>query len=213
MGTIRKGALGGFSGKAGSIVGSSWRDINYIKGLPKLSKKPKSQKQLEQQAKFATAVRFLLPLKNLMNISYGQVKSGRATGFNMALKQVLDFAITGNYPDYEVDFPKAMLASGSLGTPSDIVLSIEELNLEVSCSPRFDKMNRFITDELTVIVFDPISRDFVIGPEDVLRTAGTTVVEIPSEWSGREVHVYMYYIALNGKDVSNSIYAGSVNVP
>ncbi|HEY1062182.1 MAG TPA: DUF6266 family protein [Daejeonella sp.] len=210
MGTIRKGALGGFSGKAGSIIGSSWRDINYIKGLPKLSNKPKSTKQLEQQAKFATAIRFLLPVKSLMNLTYGQVKTGRATGFNMALKQVLDEAITGTYPDYEIDFPKAMLAKGQLGTATDVALLVEDLNLTVSWSPRFDKLNRFITDEMTVLVFDPVSRDFVIGPEEVLRTAGTTVVEIPPEWAGSTVHVYMFYIGLNGKDVSNSIYAGTV---
>jgi len=212
MGTIRKGALGGFSGKAGSIVGSSWRDINYIKGLPKLSNKPKTVKQLEQQGKFAIAIRFLLPVKSLMNVTYGQIKSGRATGFNMAMKQVLDNAITGTYPEYEIDFPNAQLAKGNLGTPSDLVLLAEDLNLTVSWSPRFDKLNRFITDEMTVLVFDPVSRDFVIGPADVLRTAGTTVVEIPSEWSGRTVHVYMFYIALNGKDVSNSIHAGTVDI-
>ena len=41
MGTIRKGTLGGFYVKAESIVGSSCRDISYIKGLSKLSNKPK----------------------------------------------------------------------------------------------------------------------------------------------------------------------------
>lgn len=212
MGTIRKGALGGFSGKAGSIVGSSWRDISYIKGLPKLSNKPKSIKQLEQQARFAAAVRFLLPVKSLMNVTYGQVKSGRATGFNMALKQVLDHAITGTYPDYEIDFPNVYLAKGNLGTPSDVVLEVTDLNLTVSWSPRFDKLNRFITDEMTVLVFDPISRDFVIGPEGILRTEETTEVEIPSEWSGRTVHVYLFYIGVNGKDVSNSLYAGTAEI-
>jgi len=56
MGTIRNGGNGAFSGKAGSFIGSSWRDINYIEGLSKLSTKPKCEKQLEQQAKFAMAI-------------------------------------------------------------------------------------------------------------------------------------------------------------
>lgn len=86
MGTIRQGALGGFSGKAGSIIGSSWRDINYIKGLPKLSNKPKSEKQLEQQAKFALAVKFLLPVKSLMNVGFGQMRTGKGT--NRAVRPV-----------------------------------------------------------------------------------------------------------------------------
>jgi len=35
-GTIRQKALRGLSGKAGSIIGSSWTDIGYIKGQPKI---------------------------------------------------------------------------------------------------------------------------------------------------------------------------------
>jgi hypothetical protein len=31
MGTIRNGGNGAFSGKAGSFIGSSWRDINLTR--------------------------------------------------------------------------------------------------------------------------------------------------------------------------------------
>ncbi len=209
MGTIRQGALGGFSGKAGSIIGSSWRDINYIKGLPKLSNKPKSEKQLEQQAKFALAVKFLQPIKSMMNIGFGQVKTGKATGFNMALKQLLDSAITGIYPNYEIDLPNVLMAKGSLGVPTDIVIVPDVLSLQVSCSTRSDKLNRYISDELNILVYDPISGDFVIGPEDIIRTMGQADVTIPSEWIGRTVHIYLFYISIDGKAVSNSVYAGT----
>ena len=55
MGIIRQGANGGYSGKVGSTVGSSWKGIDYIKALPKKSSKPATQAQLEQQAKFKLA--------------------------------------------------------------------------------------------------------------------------------------------------------------
>ncbi len=209
MGTIRQGANGGFSGKAGSIIGSSWRDINYIKGLPKLSNKPKSEKQLEQQAKFALAVKFLQPVKSLMNVGFGQMRTGKATGFNMALKQLLDSAIIGTYPDYEIDLPNVFLAKGSLGDPTDIVIVTNALSLDISWSTRFDKLNRYISDEMNILVHDPLSGDFVTGPDGVLRTTGQANVEIPSEWIGRTVHIYMFYISLDGKSTSNSVYAGT----
>ena len=63
MGRIIKGVNGGFSGKAGNVVGSSWKSIDYIKGRSKTSNKPASQRQLKQQAKFALAVRFLGQLR------------------------------------------------------------------------------------------------------------------------------------------------------
>jgi hypothetical protein len=70
MGTIKQGANGGFSGKAGSVIGSSCSNISYIKGLLKLSNKPKSEMQLEQQARFAMAIRFLLPIKDYITKAY-----------------------------------------------------------------------------------------------------------------------------------------------
>ncbi|WP_411274424.1 DUF6266 family protein, partial [Daejeonella sp.] len=91
---------GAFSGKAGSFIGSNWRDINYIKGILRISNKPKTQKQLEQQAKFALAVRFLRPVKLQVEAGFSKIKQGHTTSYNLALKQILVNAITGTYPDY-----------------------------------------------------------------------------------------------------------------
>lgn len=32
MGTIKQGILGGFSGKVGTVAGSSWKGISYMRG-------------------------------------------------------------------------------------------------------------------------------------------------------------------------------------
>jgi len=34
MATLKNGPNEGFSGKVGSVVGSSWKGIDYIRGLP-----------------------------------------------------------------------------------------------------------------------------------------------------------------------------------
>ena len=132
MGTIRKGANGGFSGKAGSIVGSSWRDIDYIRGLPKLSKKPKSEKQIEQQAKFALAIDVLLPVKKQIDTGFGNIKQGRTTSYNLALKHMLDYAIIGTYPALEIDYSQIAFAQGRLSGVSGVVLLAKPGNIRVS---------------------------------------------------------------------------------
>lgn len=48
MGRIKKGILGGFSGKVDSVVGASWRGIDYMRSLPRTSDKPATVAQLEQ---------------------------------------------------------------------------------------------------------------------------------------------------------------------
>ena len=209
MGIIRNGANGGFSGKAGSIIGSSWKDINYIKGLPKLSKKAKTLKQLEQQAKFATAVKFLQPVKDLLNVGFGNYKQGRASGYNMAVKHVLENAITGAYPDYAIDYSKALFAKGGVAAPVGPALIAEAENLILFWSPDINPYNGFLDDELTVLIFDTINNIYLSGPLGVLRPEGEMTIPIPPAYLGNTVHVYMFFMSRVGK-VSNSVYAGQV---
>jgi len=52
MGKIKQGILGGFKGKVGTVIGSSWNGIAYMKGLPQSQKDPKTAAQLAQRAFF-----------------------------------------------------------------------------------------------------------------------------------------------------------------
>ena len=52
MGKIKQGILGGFSGKVGTVVGSYWNGIFYMKGLPQSYKKGRSSSQKMQQGYF-----------------------------------------------------------------------------------------------------------------------------------------------------------------
>lgn len=211
MGTIRQGALGGFSGKAGSIIGSSWRDISYIKGLPKLSKKPKSEKQLEQQAKFALAINVLLPAKKQLDVGFGNIRQGRTTSYNLALKHMLDYAIVGFYPDLEIDYSQIAFAQGRLSGVSGVSLLAEPENINVNWSNLIIKSNGQPSDVLTSLVYEPESNDYVIGPETD-RVAGVVDIAMPFEWVDKTVHVYLFFTSLDGRLVSNSAYGGSVTV-
>lgn len=82
MGRLNQGPNGSFSGKAGSLIGSSWKGIFYIKGLQKKSLKPRSPRQIEYQDRFAFAVKFLHPIKNILNMGFSKVNPKRATGYN-----------------------------------------------------------------------------------------------------------------------------------
>ena len=49
MGKIKQGILGGFKGKVGTVIGSSWNGIAYMKGLPQSQKDPKTPAQVAQR--------------------------------------------------------------------------------------------------------------------------------------------------------------------
>jgi hypothetical protein len=212
MGRIRNGGNGAFSGKAGSFIGSNWRDINYIKGIPKLSNKPKSDKQLEQQAKFALAVRFLLPVKRQINIGYSKVKQGRSTSFNAAVQQILNNAITGVYPAYEIDYPFVAFSHGALSEPAAVTIVPGSGNLALSWDNNVIVTSGFPDDLLTVLVYDPESNTFAMGPPNITRSLEAVTVALPAHWTGRTVHIYMYYMSQQTGEMSRTFYAGSKTV-
>ena len=52
MGKIKQGILGGFKGKVGTVIGSSWNGIAYMRGLAQSVKNPKTAGQTTQRGFF-----------------------------------------------------------------------------------------------------------------------------------------------------------------
>ena len=52
MGKIKQGILGGFRGTVGTVVGSSWNGIAYMKGKPQSVRNPRSDAQVQQRTFF-----------------------------------------------------------------------------------------------------------------------------------------------------------------
>ena len=49
MGKIKQGILGGFKGKVGTVIGSSWNGISYMKGRPQSVRNPRTDAQVQQR--------------------------------------------------------------------------------------------------------------------------------------------------------------------
>ncbi len=95
MGTFEKGYLGGFSGKVGTAVGSSWKSLNVLRSNPPSKRRGQpSDLQLQRQAKFSLITNFLTPLTDLLNQTYSKSAAARMSGFNKAFSVNSD-AIAG----------------------------------------------------------------------------------------------------------------------
>ena len=64
MGKFRNGILGGFQGKVGTVIGSTWRGEDIMRALPKKVAKRPTELQLLQRIKFKAVSEFLNPLRN-----------------------------------------------------------------------------------------------------------------------------------------------------
>ena len=92
MGKIKQGILGGFSGKVGTVVGSYWNGIFYMKGLPQSYKKSRLGNQKMQQGYFKELVTLSMSLSNEdLEFIYPKRPKGM-TRRNLLVKQLAEFA-------------------------------------------------------------------------------------------------------------------------
>ena len=88
MGKIKQGILGGFKGKVGTVIGSSWNGIAYMRGLPQSQKDPKTTAQLSQRSFFREIQRLVgqLSAEQLASL-YPSITTGK-TRRNMLVHQL-----------------------------------------------------------------------------------------------------------------------------
>ncbi|WP_051292673.1 DUF6266 family protein [Olivibacter sitiensis] len=212
MGTIRNGANGGFKGKAGSIIGSSWKGIHYIKGLYKKRSKPATEEQLMQQAKFGLVTKFLFPIKALIRIGYGQKRANTHTAMNMAVKDNIVQAVVGNYPDYALDYGRVKLSAGGLFTAGDEAMALDGRTLSISWNPLKNPVSGEDDDGVYTVVYHPGSGQFTTANVLPIRSEGSVEINLPVNWAGGAAHVWLFYGERKLKELSDTVYVGEVTI-
>ena len=112
MGRFQKGILGSFSGKIGTVVGGKVNGVNVTRSLPEVRKKPRDTKQEIQRLKFSLVTKFLRMIRLLLNISFKHAGTSNS-GYNNAFSYNVQKAITGAYPDFELNYSAARIAQGT----------------------------------------------------------------------------------------------------
>lgn len=212
MGVIRRGANGGFKGKAGSVIGSSWKSIDYIKGLYKKRTKPATEEQLMQQAKFTLLMRFLLPVAPFIRIGYGQRRTDTQTPMNVAFKDNINRTVTGSYPDYELDYGQIRIAEGySAGGAESATVADGELT--VSWDTTLNKVYKQEADDAVYIaLYHPGTDQFMTTPEPPQRADGSATIILPAHFQSGVGHVWLFTADRKDKNVSKSVYLGEVTL-
>ena len=212
MGTYSKGILGPFSGKVGTVVGSSWNGIDYMRSLPKPTNRTPTDAQLQQRVKMALAVGFLKPISPLLTQGFKRV-AVNSTAFNVATSHFVKEVISGTYPDYTIDYPKVLISRGELTGPWNALAEpTMATEVRISWSNNAGSGNAKGTDKAVLMIYNPTKNQFVYLLDGPDRSQAATTLAMPEGFSGDEVHVYMGFISLDKKIVSTSVYAGSVLV-
>lgn len=221
MGKIITGANGGFSGKAGSVIGSSWRGINYIKGLYKKSNKPATAAQNLVKEKFLLVKDFVAPLKSVFDMSLKNVGSRFETGYNKAMRLNLkgDQGIVVVDGRVQLDFPNMVLSGGaryvSLGATlqnagkGKVRVSWNAEDPGLNLNP--NNPDKIGEDGVYVVLFEPTLKQHVVSYNAACREDGELLMDVPELVTGLELYGYIFFADKAQKFASRTTYLGMVN--
>ncbi|SEL09613.1 DUF6266 family protein [Parapedobacter koreensis] len=209
MAKFINGAIGTFSGKVGSIIGSSWRSVPYMRGLSKKRTKPFTEAQLAQQQRFGLMGQFLLPLKGLLEIGLANLDDSTATLFNQAMALNLP-AVTGTYPDFGIDYAGIQFSKGGLEPLRGVTITHEGETATVSWNPVANRFSGNGDDEVYVLLYDRELNLFYTSDEIAARSAGQADIPLDADTAGHMADTWLFAVARDGSRVSNTVYGGSL---
>ena len=204
----QRGLLYPISGRIGDKIYCIRNGVSYIRNLPKKTTKAPTEKQLIHRAKFSLVMGFLFPIISILNESYRRINP-KKSGTRMAVNQIFQEALIGEYPNLEIDFCKVKLIRGSLRWPSGkmtYVAGANELDFNWSFEPMYDGT---ANDKLLVLIYSSLQNEFWYNLDvGVYRDQEFCTIPVPLNFIGHEIHVWLGYQSPNGRSFSDSVYMG-----
>ena len=211
MGKIKKGILGGFSGKVGTVVGASWKSISYMLSLPQKVKNPRTLGQRRQRGKFSIVMALLKPLTAILRIGWKNAAKNQ-TPTNAAMAHTLANAVTGTFPDFKIDYTKVLLSQGSLPSVTGTSATSTNKKINLSWDDNSGQGTAKATDKTLVAIVNPTKGETISLAEGTSRADGEQSIEVPSDWVGNKVEVYLGFASESGKEVANSVHFSEITV-
>lgn len=203
MGKISQGILGGFSGKVGTVIGSTWKSIHYMRAIATSVKDSRTEKQLIQRSKFLASINFLKTVTPFVRIGYRNY-AYRQSEFNAAMSYMLKYAVTGDGEQATIDFDKTLLAQGSLTTATDAAVQVEAGKATFTWTDNSNTGNAVATDKVMVLAYNKDKQETVYNTAAATRADGTAELVLPASWADDALAVYLAFYSEDRQRVSNS---------
>lgn len=213
MSILSQGILGGFSGKTGPVIGSSWRGKPVMRAKPVFKKnRTFSEPQLQQQEKFKLMISFLRSIDYLLNLSYKQGKDGRS-GFQEAFSENIRNAIMGEVSPFSIDYEKVKLAYGNIPVLSLVSCVAETSNMvKFSWNLMLDQGKKASeADRAIGVLYSPEDNLFLTSDFNTRRSNLELLVDAAS-FTGKTVHSWFFFLSDNESRASESRYTGVITV-
>ncbi|MGG5578620.1 DUF6266 family protein [Myroides sp. C15-4] len=207
MGKMKNGLTGGFSGKVGTLVGSSVKGQNILRNAPKKSSKNPTAGQLSHRQKFTLVSSFLRPLNGLIKRHFGSAQKLKSK-VNLALAYHLKEAVNQVEDGFVVNLSKVVISKGILQTifVDTVAIVNKELTLTWSANLVFGSVNK--TDVLTVVIYQKATESMFILEQVAERGAGECKVQLPASFEDTGYGIWIFLTDVGLVECSTSVFLG-----
>lgn len=204
MGTIKQGILGGFSGKVGGIVGTSWKGIGVMKAMPLSVANPKTAKQVNNRDRNTAVLRFAQAVGTSFIRTYWNRFAKGMSGFNdfMSVNYAAFDAVGGVYQEGKMFTSVGKLLAMVLAT----LTGNHSGNLVVTYTARSAQADYVTGDLIDVVFFNQDKQESKVV-SSIIATSTTTTTACPAGWeAGDVVTCFVSSRRLDGTAVSTSVF-------
>lgn len=196
MAIIRSGVLGNTRGKVAGVVGSQWKDKNYLREYVKPAN-PNTAAQQAQRGKMSDCVEFAKALVGSVFNAYTDKFQKSMSGFNYFIKQ--NIAEFDGSPDYSA----VKLTEGKLYIPSSFTAEYTTGTGACVCAFASSLGNNGATDDkFFAAVYYPTDDIWFFAPAEVDRSTGTITVTCYTGYTPTDLEAYLWCAKYSGTIVS-----------
>lgn len=205
MGTIKRGILGGFSGKVGNVVGTAWKGIAVMKSMPLSVANPDSAGQRDQRGKFKQCVAVASVLLGSIVKPLWDRFAQSMSGFNDFVRSNL-----GCFTELEFASPQNLIISKGViaKIPSMTVeteLPLPNLDLVFTTTPPNSQGSA--SDIAYACVYNARNGDWGVQVSNSARSTGMITVHMPKGLLADDVlHCYLAFKSEDGTKASETTY-------
>ncbi|MGJ1349190.1 DUF6266 family protein [Sphingobacterium siyangense] len=217
MANVKHGINGPPSGKVGAVVFCKWKEINYVRSLPRVNKRrPLSDKEVNNRNKFGLMQQFLSPYKKIIRLGFANYTKNM-TAYNAAMSYNLHHAMQKDDEGFHIDYEKIALSRGLdeeiTGATFQLLNETIHITWELKNSEKL--LHEDLTDFRTLVLLIP--ENPINGSQGVLLNNYIMdlqeSIQIPKLTQSDTYHLYLGFVAADGTNRSmNSSYLGNINL-
>jgi hypothetical protein len=205
MARLVNGINGPFVGKVGTVIGSSWKGIPYMKSLNKKRTKRASEKERKNREKFAQAQHWLQPLIHFVRQGF-KGYTPTVEGFVAAKSYLLKNAVEKTDTGFFINPSLMKVSFGDLPLPDNIrVELVDNIHLQFSWKEP-NKNHQY--DQAMLLAYN-IEKGKVnmklTGQFRSMESDSLSLKHQPGTY-----HVYIAFVAADRSRQSHSVYLGEI---